>query len=374
MAKRRANNEGSVHQRASDGRWAASVSIGDGTRKHFLGRTAGDVRAKMVVFQKAQLDGVAVKDERLSVSAYFTSWLMTARPALRPRTWQRYEQLIRCHVIRALGKMRLARLSPRDVQQVYGQMLARGAAPGTVRQLHAVLHRALKQATLWNLAARNVADAVTAPKPRRLEMETLSPEQARQFLEQVQGERLEALFVLALTTGMRQGELLGLRWGDLDLDSGTLRVQRSLQRTKEGFSFAEPKTGRSRRRIELTERAKLALRRHRVTQAEERLQLGPAWQDPTLVFTNTVGGPLDGTRLLRGSFYPLLERADLPRIRFHDLRHTAATLLLGQGQHPKIVSEMLGHSNISITLDTYSHVTPTMQKQAAAAMDAVLGS
>ena len=204
-------------------------------------------------------------------------------------------------------------------------------------------------------------------------MEALSPADARTFLDIASGDRLEALYVLALTTGMRQGELLGLRWRHIDLGGKTVRVSGALQRTAEGFVIAKPKTTRSRRQVALTSSAVNSLTRHRVAQTEERLRLGAAWQDLDLVFANEVGGFIAEWNLRRQSFLPLLRKAGLPVIRFHDLRHTAATLMLGRGVHPKVVAEMLGHSQISITLDLYRHVTPTMQQQATEALDAVLG-
>jgi integrase len=202
-------------------------------------------------------------------------------------------------------------------------------------------------------------------------MQTLSPEQARAFLEAAQGDRFAALYTLALSTGMRQGELLALRWGDLDPDRGTAQVRGSLEQGTR--AIAETKTGGSRRQVILTRAAVEALRRHRKAQAEERLR-AVYWDDRGLVFCTEAGTPLDVRNLVRRSFAPILERAGLPRIRFHDLRHTAATLLLGQGTHPKVVADLLGHTRIGTTLDLYSHVTPTMQQQAAEAMDAVLGT
>jgi integrase len=203
-------------------------------------------------------------------------------------------------------------------------------------------------------------------------MQVLSPDESRRLMHHAEGNRLEALYVLALTTGMRQGELLGLQWTDLDLDNAALNIVRTLHQLPGGFTFTEPKTARSRRQILLTKTASAALRRHRALQAEDRLKAGPGWQDQDLVFTTGAGGPLGSSHVLRQQFYPLLDTAGLPRIRFHDLRHTAATLLLGQGIHPKIVSEMLGHSNIAITMDLYSHVTPTMQREAVEALESLL--
>jgi integrase len=370
---KRSNGEGSIYQR-KDGRWSASVSVGNLKRKHFLGHSRAEVAAKMNTALKTQQDGLPVRFERQRFDAYIKGWLADVRGALKPRTWTRYEQLMRVHATPVLGKLALEKITPQNLQRLYGALEQAGSGAGTVRQLHAVLHKAFKQATLWNLVPRNVADAVTAPRPKRQEMKTLSPEQARILLLAAEGDRHEALFVLALSTGMRQGELLGLRWQDVDLDGGSLRIQSSMQRTKDGFVLAQPKTNKSRRQILLTEQGKFTLRRHRVDQAARRLLIGAAWKDMNLVFTNEVGGPVEASHLLRHCFYPLLLRASLPKIRFHDLRHTAATLLLGQGIHPKIVSEMLGHSNIYITLDLYSHVTPTMQREAATAMEAILGS
>ena len=189
-----------------------------------------------------------------------------------------------------------------------------------------------------------------------------------------QDDRLEALYVLALTTGLRQGELLALRWNGVDLDEGSVQVRGSLQRTQDGLIILEPKTAGSRRKVSLTKTAVQALRFHRTRQSKERLALGPEWDDRDLVFANAVGRPIEVGNLIRRSFVPLLERANLPRIRFHDLRHTAATLLLGQGVHAKIVADMLGHTRISTTLDLYSHVTPTMQREATEALEAVLSS
>jgi integrase len=203
-------------------------------------------------------------------------------------------------------------------------------------------------------------------------MTTLAPEQARAFLAGARGDRLEALYVLALSTGMRQGELLGLRWKDVNLERGVLQVKSTLQRGAHGFVFSEPKTARSRRQIILTKVASAGLKRHRIRQAEERLSLGEAWEDNDLVFANEAGRPIESTNLVRRSFRSVLNRAGLPRMRFHDLRHTYATLALGQGVHPKVVSDALGHANISITLDTYSHTTAAMHQQAADALDAVL--
>ena len=375
MARRRGANEGSVYQRA-DGLWTAAVNLGYAggkrQRRTLYAHTRQAVARKLTEALKARQDGLPVTTERQTVGSFLEQWLDMVRPSLRPQTWTRYEQLVRIHALPALGRLRLSRLRPEHLQELYADRLASGQAPASVRQLHAVLHRALKQAMRWGLVARNVGDLVSAPRVERREMQTLDPEQARAFLAAAKGERLEALYVLALTTGMRLGELRALRWRDVDLTSSTVHVRGAPQRTREGLVIAEPKTARSRRQIELTNVAVDALRRHRAAQNEERLRLGTAWTDLDLAFPNEVGDFLSETHLRRRSFFPLLEQAELPRIRFHELRHTAATLMLKKGIHAKIVQEILGHSTIAITLDLYSHVTPTMQREAAVAMDSVL--
>jgi integrase len=363
-----------VYQR-KDGRWVGSISIGKGKRKHFFGSTRGEAASKLAAALSKQKDGLPVKFERRRFDAYTKEWLDDIKTSVAPRTWTRYEQLIRCHATPALGTLPLEQVTPRHLQQLYSEMVKAGSGQGTVLQTHAVIHRALKQAVLWNLIPRNPADAVNRPKPHRQEMQTLSPEQARKLLEAARGDRLEALYVIALTTGMRLGELLGLRWKDVDLDQGVVHVQVTLQRTKAGFEFVQPKTRHSRRQVLLTGAALEALQRHRESQTAAALLKSDVWHNEhDAVFTNLTGGPLDGTHVLRHCFRPLLKRARLPEIRFHDLRHTAATLLLGLGTNPKIVSEMLGHSAITITLDLYSHVTPTMQRDAVSSLDGILSS
>ena len=372
MTKRRANNEGSIYKR-QDGRWVASVTLPGGTRKSFYGPTRAAVAQKLTVGLKAVQDGLPVPSDQLKVGRYLQDWLHTAQPRLRPSTWHRYEQLIRVYALPALGALALSRLEPRHLERLYADGLTSGAAPATVRQLHAVLRSALGQAAQWGTVVRNVALLVRPPRLTRHDLTPLSAAQARALLDAAQAERFAALYVLAITTGMRLGELLGLCWRDVDLETGQLHVQHTMLRLPDGLKLREPKTPQSRRRIALTPQAVAALRRHRAQQAMERLQIGAAWADHDLVFANAIGRPVEQGNLLSRSFWPLLARAALPRIRFHDLRHTCATLLLQQGVHVKIVSEMLGHSNIKITLDVYSHVLPDMQTPAVDAMDRLLG-
>ena len=291
---------------------------------------------------------------------------------VRPTTYERYEQIVRIHLRPALGGLKLKNLTPAHVRGLYREKLQAGLSPRTVQYIHITLHKALNQAVQDGLIPRNATEAVKAPQVRRQEIRPLSAEQVKVFLETACGDRLEALFVLAIHTGLRQGELLGLKWEDVDLESGTLRVRRTLATTKSGPMLTAPKTKGSRRSVKLTQGALDALRSHLERQLQEIDRAGSLWRENGLVFASETGEPLDRRSLTSRRFKALLKRAQLPVRRFHDLRHTCATLLLTMNVNPKIVSEMLGHGTIAITLDTYSHVLPNMRDQAAQAMEEAL--
>ena len=375
--RRRGHGEGAIYQRP-DGRWTAAVELGwqggKRRRKYVYGRTRREVAQKLRDVQRAHQEGDVLADERTTVERYLTDWLAVVKPSLRWRTWERYEQYARLHAIPVIGRVRLTKLTPQHLQGLYTDRLRAGLSPTSVVHLHRFLHRALGQAVRWNLVARNVAGLVDPPRMARYEHVAFSPEQAERFLAAIRGDRLEALYVLALVTGLREGELLGLRWPDVDLDASTVAVRGSMQSDEHGrLVIDETKTRGSRRLVVLPRLAVAALVRHRAVQARERLRAGPRWEELGLVFPNTVGRPILRQNLVQRSLHPLLERAGLPRLRFHDLRHSAATLLLARGVHPKVVSELLGHSQIGITLDLYSHVTATMLQHAADAFDELFG-
>jgi integrase len=291
---------------------------------------------------------------------------------VRPTTYERYEQIVRIHVRPALGSVKLKNLTPVHVRGLYREKLEAGLSARTVQYIHVTLHKALKQAVQDGLIPRNATEAVKAPQVRREEMRPLSAEQVKVLLEVARGDRLEALYVLAIHTGLRQGELLRLKWEDVDLESGTLRVRRTLVTAKGGSVLMAPKTKRSRRSVRLTQGAVEALRGHLKRQLQEIDRAGSLWRENGLMFASESGEPLDRWYLTSCRYKALLKRTELPMIRFHDLRHTGATLLLSKNVNPKIVSEMLGHASIAITLDTYSHVLPNMRDQAAAAMEDAL--
>ena len=365
---RRGNNEGSIYKRA-DGRWAAAVSLPRRKRRTLYGKTRQEVARKLNEALRDREAGLPIIPERQTVEQFLTHWLKTAEPTIRRTTFVRYEEYMRLHTIPVIGHIRLPRLTPQHLQDLYTKKLAEGLSPTSVRHLHTVLHRALKQALRWNLIIRNVSEAVDPPRRASTDHQALTPEEVRRFLEAAREDRLEALYVLAVTTGMRRGELLGLHWRDVNLDQGTLQVRHTLQ---QGGFLGEPKTAKARRQIDLAPLAVEALQRHRIHQLKDRYEAGPQWPDTDFVFTNALGNYVDPDNLRRRSFGPLLRRAGVPSIRFHDLRHTAATLLLGLDTRPKVVQELLGHSQIAVTMDVYSHVLPTMQREAMNGLDKLL--
>jgi integrase len=280
--------------------------------------------------------------------------------------------MVERHIVPGLGRVKLKRLTPAHVRGLYREKLDAGLAPRTVQYTHTTLNKALKQAVADGLIPRNPAANVKAPRPRRSEVKPLSREQVNVLFEAATGHRLEALYVLAVTAGLREGELLALRWEDADLEASMLQVRRVLSEARSGRIFEAPKSGKGRS-VRLTRKAIAALRVHRKRQLEERMARAGLWQEQGLVFPSSVGTPLSARNLQR-HFKAMLERAGLPKsTRFHDLRHTCATLLLRQGVHAKYVQELLGHADISLTLNVYSHVLPDMGDAAAGAMDDALG-
>jgi integrase len=376
---RRANGEGTIYPR-KDGRWEVAYFSLDGRRVRLLRATRAEARRALATAiaarKKARPSSASASNDTLSfqtaeptLAAFAEVWLPAMRPRIRYQTWRRYRQLLLGHVLPVIGQIQLARLTGMHVQRATNQMLERGLSSTTAHHAHSVLHGVLRDALEADLVTRNVAANTKAPPLATGEMKTLSPEQANALLCASKGHSWEALWVVALTTGMRKGELLGLRWTDIDLDHALVHITSNLARGPQGLELGRPKTHRSRRPVRLSRLAVDALRRHKSRQATDRLRAGAAWEDRNLVFCGNAGSPASGEWLVRGPFRRLLSRAGLPNIRFHDLRHTAATLWFRSGLNPKVVQETLGHSRVSITLDTYSHMIPDLQQEAARVMD-----
>jgi integrase len=305
----------------------------------------------------------------MTVGAYLDSWLNdSVRDHVRPSTFYRNETIVRLYIKPALGRLKLSALTPAHVQALYRAKLDEGLSPTTVHRIHEVLHTALKQAARGELAPRNVCETVSVPRRRRPDIRPLNPEQARTFLQAARGNRYEAFFVLALTAGgLRLGELRGLCWDAVDLEGARLQVKRTLVRAGNSLVYGEPKTARGRV-VALTARAVDSLKAHRSRQRTAGL-----YEDHGLVFKSPrAGNPVDHRDLTYRYFRPILDQAKLPRIRLHDLRHSCATLLLSKNVNPKIVQELLGHANVGMTLDTYSHILPGMMAPAVAAMQDAL--
>ncbi len=332
-----------------------------------------DAQRLLTKMLRARDTNTLVEPSRQTLAVYLDKWLrVSAKPRVRPRTLRDYQSLLERYVIPEIGWIRLDQLSPPSIQRVYNEMLERGLSALTVRYTHAVVRSALAQAVKWQKLIRNPADLVDLPRKPRREMRALSPEQASAFLRAACGTPFEALWVLLLTTGMRSSEAVGLKWSDLD--DNKVRVQRVLVRESGGWRFEEPKKALSRRTIVLPPTAVRVLRAHRKRQVVRGSPTDVTCENSNLVFVTRTGQPLDYRTVVRRHFKPLLEKAGLPNIRLYDLRHTCATLLLSRGEHPKIVGERLGHSSTTLTLDTYSHVLPDMQEQAAVRLEETLFS
>lgn len=376
MARRRGNGEGSITRHKTSGLYMARYWIETPKgpkRKTIYGKRREDVRDELAKAMANRADGLVFDDENLTVGEYMDSWLKgSVRGSVRQSTFDRYEIAVRVHIKPALGRLKLKKLTPAHLAAFYQDRLDTGSAPASVNKLHVTLHKALDQAVKWHMVPRNVAEVVKGPRPVHKEMRTLSAEETRKLLETARGDKLEALYVLAVHTGMRQGELLALKWQDVDLENARLSVRRTITKSGGKVLLGEPKTRKSRRTIELTEAGVTALRAHLYRQMQEMQRLGDLYRDQGLVFASEGGTLINPTNLRKRSFGSLLKRAGLPPIRFHDLRHTCATLLFSRDVHPKHVQELLGHSNIAITLDTYSHVIPGMGAQTARVMEDLL--
>ena len=372
---RRGNGEGTISRR-KDGRWEGRyyVPTEDGPkRKVIYGKTRAEVSEKLTKALSDRANGIVYDNENITIGEYLDVWLKgSVYGSVRQSTYDRDTNLVNNHIKPVLGSLKLKKLNSAHVQNFYRNRLDTGLSASTVRKIHDILRRGLAQSVDWHLTQRNVADVVKPPRPVPKEIVALSTDETRRLLDAAAEDRLEALYVLAVHTGMRQGEMLALRWQDVDIENAVLSVRRTLTRRGGKVAFGEPKTKKSRRSIRLTPQAVDALRAHLERQLRDMEILGDHYQDQGLIFTTDTGAPINPSNLRQRSFTPLLKRAGLPHMRFHDLRHTCATLLLSRGVHPKFVQELLGHATIAITLDTYSHVMPSMGDATAKAMEDAL--
>lgn len=374
------NGEGGLYQRKSDGRWVGAVTLGweNGrqVRKIVTGKTAAETRAKLDSLRDTIAKGMALPDNKSTVGRVLDDWYDILRRQVAATAFDNYSVIADTHIRPTLGARPVAKLTVAEVDRLLNAKLADGLSVSTVRRIRAVLAQALKQAERWGLVSRNVAALSTPPKSPRREGRALSEDEARTLLEALRGHRHEALFMLMLAVGLRRGEALGLRWSDVDLDGATLRVVHQLKREgdSEGSSrlvLGDVKTVKSRRAVALPAFMVEELIAHRSRQEAERAEAGDAWHDTGHVFTTRIGTPLDPRNVYR-EFVRIVEGAGLGRWHPHELRHSAATLMLAAGVPIEVVSNVLGHSSIRMTADTYGHLGAT-HRVAADAMSAALG-
>ncbi len=371
---KRGNGDGTAITRHSSGQWWTRVTPPGGKRMAFYGKTQREVREKRDAYLAAWRDGRITKDSEKMVSDYLTGWLKGRRDGLGVRTAEAYDLNIR-RLSPHLGHIKLGDLKPAQIRECYARLLERGLSgrplsKRAVAQAHAVLHTALHQAVKDETLLRNPCDAVSPPRGDHKEMSVLSLEQVQTLFQHTEADRLHALWVLLCLTGMRIGEALALRWTDVDMTARTVTIQRSLRRVKgEGLQFGPVKTHRSNRRLDLPALVVDALRLQEDRQRMERRNW-PENAGEGLIFTTTSGGRLDAGNILE-SLRRRFKGADLPALRTHDLRHTAASIHLRDNQHPKVVQELLGHSTFTLTMNTYSHLMPSMTRDAADRMDAL---
>lgn len=373
---RRGNGDGSITQR-KDGRWQGAVSLpgtGGTRRKTVYGETREEVRQKLTKLQRDLDRGLPIAQERQTVERYLTNWLATKKAMgdILPSSYQRYENDIRVHIVPALGRYTLAKVtaSPYLVQDLYRALIEeKGLARSTVHKMHVLLHNALGEAMRRDLVTRNVCDLVTPPKLLQDKRPVWTPEQWHTFRARYAEEAQMPLYTLIINTCTRLGEVLALTWEDVDLDCATMLVHQGRTRDwDKHYTTGSPKTAAGTRTIHLTDDARDALRDQRRRQAELRLHAGEFWKDNDLVFANRVGMHLAHTHLEARWRQLMARHADLPAIHIHDLRHTGASMLLASGMNPLIVAQMLGHADPSITLRVYGHVMPNEGRLAAEAM------
>lgn len=327
--------------------------------------------------KKREIDmGIFVEHSKITVDEFLDKWLeVAAKPRLRARTLEDYSEYLKRYVRPVLGKKELAKLKPLDIQAFYSSLLDRGLSARTVRYTHTIIASSFKQAVKWQMLNSSPTSMVELPQIQRKEMMVMSADEAGKFLNAARDDEWFVIFCLAISTGMRPEEYLGLQWKDLDLETKTVTIQRALvwKRKGGGWSLEEPKTSKSRRTIPLPPSVASELQVHRKKQLEERMKLGKAYQNLDFVFATPIGTPILTSNLTRRHFKPILTKAGLSeKIRLYDLRHTCATLLLLSQTSPKVVAERLGHSTVVLTLDTYSHVLPSMQKEATNKLERLL--
>jgi integrase len=360
--------------------WLVRIFLGrdaGGKRKYFNQTIHGTKKEaqKFLTAKTREKDlGIFVEPAAMSLNEYLDKWFEeTAKPRLRESTYNQYVWIAKSYIRKQLGLMQLADIQAYQVQKCYGELKKQGLSPRTIRYTHNVLSSAMKQAVKWKTIIQNPCELCDLPRQEKKEMLCLSPVETQKFLTVAKESKWFALFLTVIETGMRPEEYLGLQWKDIDFEHRNLSVRRAaIEKKGGGFYFTEPKTKKSRRKIPISNSVLIALKSHRRNQLEERMKIASEYNNNDLVFASELGTPLQRKNFTGRHFKPLLKKAELPNIRLYDLRHTTATLLLSAGENPKVVSERLGHASIVLTLDTYSHVLPTMQEAATEKLEKMM--
>jgi integrase len=377
MAHKRGNGEGSIYQREVDGRWFGSIVVGFDTKGRQKRRTVSaksrrEVVSKLTKLQRDISDGLSPQLESISLAQLLSRWHEDVLPRqVKESAQQHYWSIARVHLIPILGAKKLSALTTLDVDSLLAAKARQGCSPSTVRRIRAVLCQAIDQGVRWGYVTRNVAKLSRSPKLTRNEGRTMSPQQVRIFLSALSGHPHESLYALLLATGLRRGEALGLRWVDYDEEFGTLQVCRQLQRLTSGLVAVETKTTTSRRSVNLPRGIVGMLETRRKQQAKESINLGQEWINSGYIFTTKLGTPLDPRNLLR-EFKGVCEAAGLGDWHIHELRHSAASLMLAQGVKIQVVSDILGHASIRMTADVYGHILAPDRQAAAETMNDLL--
>ena len=363
QAPRRVMGHGTVYLRP-DGRWSAQVAV-EGRRRTVYGRTQAECVAKLQALQHAVTGGLPAPDGRATVARYLDMWLGQVAARVRPRTMRHYRYMVGL-ISAQMGRVKLAKLSPQDVASMLARMQASGLSPQTCSLARATLRTALADAERGGLVARNSARLASAPRVPHQQPRILSPEQAQAVIDALPDAGLRRLATVAVHTGLRQGELLGLRWSDVDWQAGELHVTQALQRLDGEYALVEVKSRTSRRSVPLTAAAVEALAQERQSQLEARLAAGSRWREPIsgLAFATATGAPRSGSAITH-QFADALSAAGLPAMHWHHLRHAFAGLMLASGSDLGTVSSLLGHTSVTLTASTYAGVMPSLKRQAA---------
>lgn len=369
MTRKRGNNEGTIYQLPS-GKWRAQITL-NGHRLGATNSTRFEAKEWLRSIGNEVQNGLTIRGAKLTFGEFLEDWLESVHARLTDSTWRTYSQLTRSYIAPALGKIKLRELSPSIIQRYYSQMVSDGVGLRTVQKSHTVIHASLNAAMKLGMIGRNPDDATQPPKPVHKEMRFWNQEQVQHFLAfaKESNDRNHALYFIALVTGMRQGELLALKWQDVDLEKETLTVKLTLHRMPGGgLRLQKPKTKTSIRTIRLGKESVQVLVDHKELIAKEKYLAGELWQNQDYVFPSSIGSAMDASNLWK-HFRQILKQSKLPAIRFHDLRHTAASLMLNNGVDVLVASRRLGHAKASITLDVYGHLIPSSQSGVADVLD-----